>query len=268
MFPLGYSVVKLLETIIAAIFQGILEWLPVSSEGNLVIYLQGIVGMEATETLQLSIFLHIGTGLAAFIYFRKDLQSLLIMRNKIQKDIFIKLVIITILTGLVGLPIFLYLSFSTFLGEALLGLTGVALILTGSLLKNRGFVGQKDIQKLDWYETLGLGIVQGLSIIPGISRSGITTSFLLFRNYKGSEALRFSFLMSIPASFSAGFGMILIESYIITIESLLSLFLTFIVGYISIGVLLRIAEKTSFQKICIALGGIALLAFIPTLFNI
>lgn len=262
------SVVSLQEAVIAGILQGILEWLPLSSEGNMVIYLSGFLGLDSAETLGFAVFLHIGTGIAALVYFRYEVASLIRMQNKEHKMLLHKLAIITLVTGMVGLPIFFLLSLPHFIGETLLCITGVALIITGFMQRNLGGQGLKDYKNLNWIETLGLGIVQGLSIIPGLSRSGVTTSLLLFKNYQVKEAFRLSFLMSIPASFAAGLGMILINNYAITSHHLISLFSTIVVGYLSIDLLLKVAEKTSFWKICIIMGGIALLAFLTSLFSV
>ena len=265
---IGNSVVSLQEALIAGILQGILEWLPVSSEGNLVIFLSGLIGLEPSETLSFVIFLHIGTGLAALFYFRKEVVSILSMRTEESRIKLFKLILITIITGLVGFPIFLFLSLSPLIGEVLLGLTGLALILTGLLQKNSEKRGFRQIQELSWYETLGLGLVQGLSIIPGLSRSGVTTSLLLFRNYEGKHAFRFSFLMSIPASFAAGLGMMIINDFSVSPEALLSLISSTVVGYLSIDILIKIAERTRFWKICILLGIIAIIAFVPSLIHL
>jgi len=265
MIMLGNFVVSLKEAIIAGILQGILEWLPISSEGNLLIFLNGLLGLEATDTLLFVIFLHLGTGLSALFYFRREIVLIILARDRETKLTLYRLILITLITGIIGFPIFYFLSISPYLGEILLGITGLALIITGLMQKNRGSKGHKKLQELNWSETIGLGIVQGLAIIPGFSRSGATTSFLLFRNFKGEDAIRFSFLMSIPASFAAVFGMLLINNYTITIEAVISLLSTIIVGYFTIDLLIKVAEKISFWQICLVLGIISIFAFIPSL---
>jgi undecaprenyl-diphosphatase len=257
--------VSIIEALIAGTLQGLLEWLPVSSEGNLVILLGGFLGLEAGETLRLAVFLHIGTGLAALIYYRKDVKNIILTKTPADRILLYRLILITFLTGFIGFPIYLYLSISIILGESLLALTGLALIVTGLMQRKSRLNGYKEVYELDWQETIFLGIVQGLAIIPGLSRSGITTSLLLFRNYRVTEAFRISFLMSIPSSFAAGFGMMIIESYALSLEATLSLLTSLIVGYFTIHTLLKTAKKTSFWKICLGLGVIAFLAFIPSL---
>jgi undecaprenyl-diphosphatase len=124
---------SLTAAIIAGLLQGLLEWLPVSSEGNMVILLTQLFGHGVEETLNTSIFLHLGTGLAALVYFRDPVMSILLMKTPEDKAMFYRLVVMTGLTGLVGVPIFMFLNISASIGEALLALTGAALIITGLL---------------------------------------------------------------------------------------------------------------------------------------
>lgn len=251
-------------SIIAGLLQGLLEWLPVSSEGNMVILLTQMFGYGVEETLNTSIFLHIGTGLAALIYFREPMLNILLMRTPKDSDMFYRLLVMTGLTGLVGFPIFMFLNVSASIGEALLALTGVALILTG-LLQREASKSSKDGSELSWPLTILLGAAQGLAIIPGLSRSGLTTSIMLFRNFDGEEAFRVSFLMSIPASFAAALGLILIKGFQPDAYSGLAAIVSALVGYLTIGRLLALARKISFWKICVGLGALSILAWLPNL---
>ena len=112
-----------------------------------------------------------------------------------------------------------------------------------------------------------LGLVQGLSAIPGLSRSGLTTSALLIRNYSGEEAFRISFLMSVPAVFAAAVGLMYLEG-VPALESglLASLAASFISAYLSIDVLLRVARGIRFWGLCVLLGTLAILPQVVYLF--
>ena len=255
---------SLIESIIIGLLQGLLEWLPVSSEGNLVIVLVGVFGLSAEETISTAIFLHMGTGLAALLYFRKEVIEILIGRTADQADLRLKLFIITMLTGLVGFPIYMWLNISLAIGEILLALTGIALIITG-LLQRQAAQQEQTGSELTWPISIILGAAQGLAIIPGLSRSGLTTSIMLFKNFTGEEAFRISFLMSIPASFAAAFGMMLVDDFTPDPYAALSALIAAIVGYIAIDALLRLARRVSFWKICIGLGSLAVLAWLPNL---
>ena len=255
---------SLIESVIIGLLQGLLEWLPVSSEGNMVIVLVGVFGLSAEETLSTVIFLHIGTGLAALVYFRKEVYDILIGRTADQADLRLKLFIITLLTGLVGFPIYMWLNISLAIGEILLALTGIALIITG-LLQRQAAQQEQTGSELTWPISIILGAAQGLAIIPGLSRSGLTTSIMLFKNFTGEEAFRISFLMSIPASFAAAFGMMIVDGFTPDPLAALSALIAAIVGYLAIDALLKLARRMSFWKICIGLGALAVLAWLPNL---
>ena len=255
---------SLIESVIIGLLQGLLEWLPVSSEGNMVIVLVGVFGLSAEETISTVIFLHIGTGLAALVYFRKEVYDILIGRTADQADLRLKLFIITLLTGLVGFPIYMWLNISLAIGEILLALTGIALIITG-LLQRQAAQQEQTGSELTWPISIILGAAQGLAIIPGLSRSGLTTSIMLFKNFTGEEAFRISFLMSIPASFAAAFGMMIVDGFTPDPLAALSALIAAIVGYLAIDALLKLARRMSFWKICIGLGALAVLAWLPNL---
>ena len=255
---------SLIGSVVIGLLQGLLEWLPVSSEGNLVIVLVGVFGLSAEETISTVIFLHIGTGLAALVYFRKEVYDILIGRTADQADLRLKLFIITLLTGLVGFPIYMWLNISLAIGEILLALTGIALIITG-LLQRQAAQQEQTGSELTWPISIILGAAQGLAIIPGLSRSGLTTSIMLFKNFTGEEAFRISFLMSIPASFAAAFGMMLVDGFTPDPLAALSALIAAIVGYLAIDALLKLARRMSFWKICIGLGALAVLAWLPNL---
>ena len=257
--------VSLLEAAIIGVIQGVLEWLPVSSEGNIILFLVSVLGLDSSETLYLVVFLHLGTGLAALVYYRKESWNILIGDTERDKDMRLRLLVMTGLTGAVGLPIYIYLNVSAFVGEAILALTGLALIATGLMQKRKDVVGERDASSLSWPETVALGVLQGLAIIPGLSRSGVTTSTMLLRGLRSDEAFNVSFIMSIPASFAAGFGLILIDGFHVTAGAVMAVTVSAVVGYITIGALIRFAQKTSFWKICVGLGSLALLAWAPSL---
>ena len=110
-----------------------------------------------------------------------------------------------------------------------------------------------------------LGVAQGLAIIPGLSRSGLTTSIMLFRDFDGEEAFRTSFLMSIPASFAAAFGLMFVKGFQPDSYSALASLIAGIFGYMTIDRLLAFAKRISFWKICVGLGALAIIAWLPNL---
>ena len=254
-----------LEAVIVGALQGVLEWLPVSSEGNLVLFMVSLLGLEAAETLRLAVFLHLGTGFAALSYYHEQVVEILFGRSEEGKRQRLLLTIITLVTGVVGLPVYMLLNLSVVQGDTIMIVTGLALLGTGLMQRRDRSEGHRSLSELTWTETLLLGVSQGLSIIPGLSRSGITTSFLIVRGFSVGESFKLSFLMSIPASFAAGFGLMVLEGVTVSQASLIGLFSAGVTGFIAMGALIRLAERISFWKICVGLGAVALIASTPTL---
>ena len=119
--------------------------------------------------------------------------------------------------------------------------------------------------ELSWPLSIALGAAQGLSIIPGLSRSGLTTSILLFSDFTGEEAFRVSFLMSIPTSFAAAFGLMLVEGFRPDVMSALSTVVAATISYITIDTLLELAHRINLWKICVYIGTLAIIAWLPNL---
>lgn len=178
--------------ILLGIIQGITEFLPVSSSGHLVI-MQKVLGISGQE-ITLSVVLHLGTICALIIFFFKDILGAL--RN--LRFLFF-IIIVTIITGIVGIlgkDFFESLFSSAKLVAIALILTGTVLILTKKFMH-----AKRDI--LDIQDAIILGLAQAIAIVPGISRSGITISALLFRKIDRETSFKFSFLASIPAILGA-----------------------------------------------------------------
>lgn len=261
-----------LDAILFGIMQGIFEWLPISSQGNLILVMIGFFGLSVQEALNYAIFLHIGTLLAAVVYFRKELFTLLKhlphyrFNGSSENDRTMNfLVIATILSGAIGYPIFKVIETSTLSGEVFIGIIGLSLIITGLIQRYSKIKGHKDYKDLNHFDSLLLGIAQAFSIIPGISRSGITTSSLLLRNYEADTSLRLSFIMSIPVVFGANIALGFVNGFsqIATTNVLIGIATAFVMGLISIHVLIKVARRIRFWKFCIGLGIVSL---IPLLF--
>jgi len=256
----------LVTALIVGILQGVVEWLPISSQGSLVLIMVLLLGLEAADALVLSVYIHLGTGLAALTYFRGDIRRALRPGYEPGHRLLRFLAASTLVTGLVGLPLFLSARVVSIYGEAILGLTGLALISTGVIERQARRRGRRTAETLNLREGLLLGLLQGLSAVPGVSRSGVTTSALLFRGFSSEEAFRISFLMSIPAVFAAALGLAVIEgSPPFRPSFLVALAASFLSAFLSIDLLLRVARKVRFWSLCMALGVVALLPLIPYL---
>lgn len=266
----------LIQGLILGIIQGITEWLPISSEGiNSLIMLQ-FFGKTFPEAIHISVWLHTGTVLAAVVYFRRDVIDLLqkfpsyvrewrISSGLERDNITTFLIVSTLLTIIVGAPLMLIgLSQEAIPAGLVMAIIGVFLIVTGLLQKYAPRLsGTKT--RVSIKDAILLGVVQGFSALPGLSRSGLTVSTLLFRRYEAKYAIRISFLMSIPVVLAAEIGLVVIDGATFDLPSLVGILAAFSFGILTIGALLRIARRIQFWKFCLVLG---VLSFLPLLIEI
>jgi len=259
----------LLEAIILGVIQGVLEWLPISSEGNLILVMVMLLGIQQSQALAISVYLHAGTLLSVIIYFRRTIVDLLrvlpkyrLGRSNSEENRLISFLLLsTVLTGLVGYPIYRFAETATVTGEYFIALIGIALIATGLLQKSVRRLGRRTVKELNFTDALVVGLAQGFSAFPGVSRSGVTASCLLFRGFGTVHALNLSFLMSIPAILGAQIGLGLTTGVpnIDILDIALGCFSSFVSGLISIHVLMKVAQRIRFWLFCIIIGLIALL---------
>lgn len=248
----------MLEQIILGIIQGVFEWLPISSEGMIVLMVENFFNQEQSIEIiiRYALFLHLGTFLAALIYFRKDvfrlIRALFNYRSaslQVQKTLKF-LIISSLISGILG---FILISFLAGLLEDRLRIStkgviliiGLALFITGILQIRARKTGYKGVKELKTRDSLLLGLVQGLAVLPGLSRSGLTVSVLLLRKFDDAVSLRLSFLMSLP--------IVLIGNIILNFRDVVflekavwGLLFSFIFGIITIDLLLRISKKVNF----------------------
>jgi undecaprenyl-diphosphatase len=261
------------QAIIIGLFQGITEWLPISSSGQTMLFLINLLKIPPEQAYSYSLLLHLGTLMALFFKFRYELSKILLKLvlfrwEEEEKFLFYS----TLFTGIVGLP--LYKTFklvaSSFNGEAINGIIGIALILTGIILKKsreaplekleKGLKSEKEEATI--FDSIIAGVAQGIAVIPGISRSGMTVGSLLLLGIKQEKAIRLSFLMAIPAITGALFlelPEVSRTSEPLTIP-LAAVITAFVVSLLMIEVMLRLAKRLDFSKFCIFFGFIALIA--------
>ncbi|MBS7638493.1 undecaprenyl-diphosphate phosphatase [Candidatus Bathyarchaeota archaeon] len=252
-----------LEFFFLGLLQGVFEWLPISSQGILVLSLVLLLGFKPSEAADISILLHLGTCLAAMIYFRRDIVKILKRSSDEDERMLFFLLVASSATVISGLPTYLFFRGVGSQGEAFLGLLGGALIITG-LAQRRGEPRRGISSKAPSLGTgLLLGLLQGLSALPGLSRSGITISALLLHGFEGEEALRISYLSSIPASLFASLGVILLGGSIPLGPHLLTAAMASLISaLITIGSLIRISQRVNFSSFCILMGLVSLISFI------
>ncbi len=262
------------QAIILGIIQGLTEFLPISSSGHLVLF-QQFFGLKEPE-LYFDISVHLGTMVAVFIYFIRDIQAILssVTRSTVlffsQKaslsDLYqepdfklaILIVIGSVPTAIIGV-LFKKISDQLF---SSLSIVGVTLIITGLILWATRFVKSegKPIGGFSAKDALSIGVMQGLAIIPGISRSGSTIAVGLFLGLNRETAARFSFLLSIPAIMGAAVLILkdISEGMAIPVKEMLIGGVTAcVIGYLSLRFLVYIVKKGQmyfFAPYCFLVG--------------
>ncbi len=256
----------LIQAIVLGVLQGVTEWLPISSEAMVTLFGKFMFGFEYSEALSNAIWLHVGTSLSAIIYFRNEIIDIIksILTRNGNKDLLIFLIITTVLSGVIGVSIMLFL-FNLQIHDGLFTIL-IGLFLLGiSVMQKKLKAGRET--KLKPVNAILPGIVQGLAIIPGISRSGITTATLILHKYSLEKALKLSFIMSIPVTIGAQFVLPIIkQGFVVSDMMLLSGAVAAITGLVTIKILIEFANKTNFAKATAILGIIVLILGIITFF--
>lgn len=264
----------MLEMVILGLVQGLTEFLPVSSTAHL-LFTEAFLGITRPGIL-LEAILHLGTALAAFILFWRDIRRLFIgwwatVRRRAEPAeargygrLAWLIVLITLITAAVGLA--LADPFERMFGSV--RGTAVQLIVTGLILLAARGRERRGMTEATVGDAIGVGIAQAVSIVPGISRSGTTITAGLWLGLRRDDAARLSFLAAIPAVAGAGlFGLKdlrLGESIGFTGAQLLMGFVVSLLsGALAIRWLLTIVRRGHlrwFAAYCIVAGGVVLIS--------
>jgi len=251
--------------------QGIFEWLPVSSEGVLLLVQSNLFNeIDITLFLKQALLLHLGTFFAALIYFRRDIKELFYsLLNYKKADFETKkllqfLIITTIISGVIGLAIFKFMELTSNIqylltGKIIMFIVGFFLLITGFLQLKAKSSGNRTIFHFNSTDNVLLGFMQGIAVLPGLSRSGLTVSSLLFRNFDNYTALRVSFLMSLPIVLFANI-FLNFKDFVLIKSMLWALFFSFIFGLITIHLLMKVAEKVKFGGFIILVAVLMIIA--------
>lgn len=272
-----------LSSIFLGLIQGVAEFLPISSSGHLSLFQHFFGLVSSEESLFFDVLLHLGTLIAIFVYYWKDIVALCKQFVQLVRCLFSKQkrkamkqlppdgrLILMILVA--TLPLFVVLPIKDKV-ESLYGNTifvGAALVVTGCVLffsdrMSRGKKGPKSATMLD---ALLVGVGQAVAVVPGLSRSGATISAGMMRGFHRRFAVRFSFLLSIPAVLGAnilsigeavrqGIDVSQLPAYIVgTLVAAVS-------GFFAIRLVNMLADKGkfgSFAYYCWGIGAAAVLA--------
>lgn len=203
----------ILDGLVQGIIQGLTEFLPVSSSGHLSLY-QYFTGNSGEGSLFFSLMLHLGTLAAVLAAYYEDLLAMIVELGHMIGELFTgrfspknvnpnRKMIYMLVLGTLPLVLVLPLQplVSRITGDGDIIVEGVCFLITSALLfvacKSRQ--GRAGIGKMRARHALTIGVVQGIASFPGISRSGSTVSAAMFLGFEREFAVKFSFLLGIPA---------------------------------------------------------------------
>ena len=229
----------MIEIFILSFVQGITEFIPVSSSSHLIL-MSDLLDFE-NHSLSIDVSLHIGSLLAVLVYFYKDIVSF--VENKV---LFFKIFISSLPVMIVG-----FILVETEIINQIRNIKIIAwttLIFGFLLFLSDKFKLEKNLEKdFSYKSAIFIGLFQILSLVPGVSRSGIAITAARLLNFKRVDAAKISFLLSIPIlSVVSLFGirnLILSENIYFAKVNLISIFLSFLFSLITIKFFLRYILK-------------------------
>ena len=264
-----------LTAFLLGLVQGVAEFLPISSSGHLAIA-QNLLGLEGAGSVPefFDVLLHLGTLIAVFAAYWTDICEMVVELFRGIGDLVhrstpspvppARRLILLIIVG--TLPLFAVLPIRKTvqgLGDNMV-FVGAALIVTGILLFlcDRVRKGRKTERSATWLDALLVGVGQAVATLPGVSRSGMTITAGCFVGYERKFAVRFSFLLSIPAvlganilsigdAVKAGVNGAEVPMYLVGVVT------AAVVGYLCIRLLKYVADKGrfgAFAYYCWAVG--------------
>ena len=284
---------SLLQAIFMGIIQGLTEFLPVSSSGHLAIF-KILFGVDTDTGMLFDVLLHLGTLAAICVVYYKDIWKLILdgfgilcdalinvaifINNKKNREHepyrrivnssyrkFVMLVIVsTIPTGVIGV----IGGDAVEMASEILIVPGICLIATAILLfiADRTKDGDKLPKNISYTNAFGIGIAQGIATLPGLSRSGTTITACLLSGFNRNFAVKYSFIMSIPAILGAvvlelkDFGNMALSGKEIPYY-LVGMVIAGLVGYVCIKTMLIVVRKkkfTGFAIYCLIIGAISI----------
>lgn len=284
---------SLLQAIFMGIIQGLTEFLPVSSSGHLALF-KNLFGVKTETGLLFDVLLHLGTLIAIFVVYYKDLFRMIVegcgilydaalnvgtfLKNRLHHEElpyrrvihnsyrkFVMLVIVsTIPTGIIGIVG----SDLVEMSEQILIVPGICLIITGVLLliAQHHPDGKKTPKTVTYSNAFGIGIAQGIATMPGLSRSGTTIAACMMSGFGRNFAVKYSFIMSIPAILGAVVKELIGTSGIAVSHTemlyyLIGTVIAGVVGYICMKTMLVVVRRkkfTGFSIYCFIIGALSI----------
>lgn len=283
------------KAVLLGIIQGLAEFLPISSSGHLVIIKEMLGVNLGSGGMFFDVMLHLGTLLAIFVAFRKDIGKLIVEGIHIVIDFFanigiffqnifkanksyrhviktayrkyvLLLIVSTIPTGIIGV----LLSDVVEVANGMVIVPGICLLITAIFLviADLATPGSKRPKEVSYANAGIAGVAQGLAVMPGISRSGTTITACILCGFDKKFAVKYSFIMSIPAVLGAvtlelkDFGSIVISGNDIP-ACIIATIVAAVVGYLSICFMMSLVrgKKYKFFAIYCALIGVTAIIY-------
>ena len=231
----------MLEVFLLSLIQGITEFLPISSSSHLIIVSEFIDFKN--KSLAIDVSLHIGSFIAVVSYFYKEIFSF--FKNK---DFFFKIIISSIPVIVVGFFLAKLNLIDKLRTIEIIGWTTI--IFSILLYISDKFKLEKNVEKNFTYKSaILIGFFQILSLIPGVSRSGITITAGRFLNFKRYDASKISFLLSIPTLAAVSIyginNLLTADNFSFTNLNIISIIFSFIFSYLTIRFFLNYIKKSS-----------------------
>ncbi len=233
----------MIEILILSVIQGITEFIPVSSSSHLILVSEFL--KFNNQSLSIDVSLHIGSFLAVIFFFKKDIFDF--VQNK---DLFLKIIISSLPVMIVG---FFLVNFNLIDQLRNMKMIGFTTLIFGILLYiSDSFETKHKIKKnFNYKSAIIIGALQVLSLIPGVSRSGISITAARFLKFERVESAKISFLLSIPTlaavSIYGLFNLTSNENLNFSLINVLSIILSFFFSLITIKFFLNFLKKFSLK---------------------
>jgi undecaprenyl-diphosphatase len=250
-----------LEYVILGVIQGITEFLPISSSGHI------LLGRNFFNInhpgINIEVFLHTGTLLSIMLFWYKDILYEINDFKNGKRFFIISLIIGTIPAGVIGLTFNSFIE-DYFFNSSSLSFLSYNYLLLGLILFSSKFIKNNKNETISYKNAFLIGIAQACAILPGFSRSGLTIVMAMYLGISFKSATKFSFLLAIPILVFATFDTILSDysnfnNNINSTQIFISFILSFVVGYLTLGLLQRIIKNQKlwyFSFYCLIIGAI------------
>jgi len=232
----------LINDILLAVIQGLTEWWPISSSA-LIILISRALGYSIETGYIYALTLHLPSGLSILTLYFKDYVNLLkdLKSLKPGEDARNYLLALTI-SIIVGYPLFkTYIELSEEYGLLSMLVIGIGLITTSIIIYRLKPGLKHEVSMLDYSIT---GFLQGVAVLPGFSRSGLTTGYLCIRGYRSDVAVKISLMLGAPVLIGAGlYSLVMIRHGLNTLQYMLLMIIVYFISLLSARLLVELSRR-------------------------